>query len=578
MPAQQGQTDEILKVTLTSRILGAHWADDGAAAGGKAAYEVKTQNVGDSAPIKITIKDLEGKTLSTVEGFVLSNLHRGLFTASAANATGGVTFEAELPKHGLKIAGGRLKTGKPIVFSALRFTDPEGKNGLAELPEGKPAACEAKVKGLKEGDKVLVSVHLRTDCVMRNGHLFVEGEVPVKDGKVVLLFTPKVKTRLDAIRVQADLDKEGGTYFQPEYIFVCRAGGVRVVSEPAKAVQELTINFWEYPGQAGSLEGKQVTITGPDGKKETKTIPKNGTIVIPDAKPGNHSVKGEKGLPLTGKILDGKSSGKKLDTETKAKIISKTAWIESGGAGYSALNLDYEFEGKFDFVNGWWKKKQARPDAQNKEVSQSKYFDTPQHVGLSFGLIQFTQQYLLGPLLQEMRKVDRPKFDEIFGKHSDELIKILTASGPTKQFEEELFDNFGNSMGAKKVLRRPSVMPVGSHDLWKPYWTARFEEAGKYPPFQRVQDKMAGRKFLDPIISYGRKKGMSPMSEKTLALLFDRRVQEGNVQVYMDELSNESDEKAYWRSVAAGKGKALRARMNKLMNDAALSWDLKYDL
>ncbi|GEM_PF-1530120 len=298
MSAQQGQTDEILKIKLTSQLLGAAWLHDSVPQNGKAGLEVKTQYVGEGAPIKITYKDMEGKAIGTQEGKVVSNIFRTLYAPSAANATGGVTFEVDMPKHSLKRNGGKLKVGKPIEFSALRFIDATGKKALTEILEGKPAGCEAKVKGMDPHGKVVISVYFRTNWVLSEGALLVEAHVPVKDGKATLFFDPNIKNRMDRVKIQKDLDKEGGTYLQPEFTFAVSAFGVRAVSEPAKAVQTLTLHFWEFPGDAGSLEGKSVTITGPDGKKEKKTIPKDGNITVKKAKGGKHQLTAEKGVAI----------------------------------------------------------------------------------------------------------------------------------------------------------------------------------------------------------------------------------------------------------------------------------------
>src|SRR3989337_2030722 len=104
MTAQQGQTDSILKIQLQSQLLNARWLDAEVAQNGQAGLEVSTSFVGEGAPIKITLKDLEGNTLGAQEGKVLANFYRALYKPAGANTTGGVTFEAELTKHGLKKA------------------------------------------------------------------------------------------------------------------------------------------------------------------------------------------------------------------------------------------------------------------------------------------------------------------------------------------------------------------------------------------------------------------------------------------------------------------------------------------
>jgi hypothetical protein len=102
--------------------------------------------------------------------------------------------------------------------------------------------------------------------------------------------------------------------------------------------------------------------------------------------------------------------GTELNLEEKMKIVRFIALFESGKRPYCAVNRDYEFEGYFDFPKNWHKdKKKAKPDSLNKNVEYSKYSANPRHVGLSFGLIQFTQEYMLGVLVQKMYDADPKK-------------------------------------------------------------------------------------------------------------------------------------------------------------------------
>lgn len=123
MSAQQGQTDSILKVTLPSTLLHARWPDDHVAKGGGARPAVATFHVGEGAPIKLTCKDLSGKTVGALEGKVVSNLHRTAFARNADNTTGGMTFEAGLTKHGLTAMGGAVKVWPPVDFTDPKFPD-----------------------------------------------------------------------------------------------------------------------------------------------------------------------------------------------------------------------------------------------------------------------------------------------------------------------------------------------------------------------------------------------------------------------------------------------------------------------
>jgi hypothetical protein len=69
---------------------------------------------------------------------------------------------------------------------------------------------------------------------------------------------------------------------------------------------------------------------------------------------------------------------------------------------------------------------------------------------------------------------------------------------------------------------------------------------------------------------------MNPLSEKSLSLLFDRKVQQGNVKQYMDSLKKEKDEKKFWDKLANSKGPHIKSRMQSIIANLTLRWDLKY--
>ena len=333
MTSYEGKTDEVLHIKLPSSFLHAIWLADEIAINGKSYLEVLTHWVGNKAPIKITIKDLQGKVVHVKEDEINNNLYQFLYAPSSTNNTGGVTFEVELPVHKKKTMGNLLRIGKPVEISALRFTDFNSEKTLTEIMERVPVACEAKVKGMPIGAKALISVYLRLNSAAQRGALLVEAEVPVEDGKAILYFDPNINNRIAAIKVQQELNKEYGTYLQPEYYFEVITGGVAAVSGPAKAVQNMTMHFWEMPNVAGTLEGKKVTIVYPDGKKEEKTIPKDGNIEFPKTLPGKHKVVVEEGVKVkSGALHDsGKLAwGMKVSAEfrDKVKIICSDLGID----------------------------------------------------------------------------------------------------------------------------------------------------------------------------------------------------------------------------------------------------------
>lgn len=181
---------------------------------------------------------------------------------------------------------------------------------------------------------------------------------------------------------------------------------------------------------------------------------------------------------------------RRLEPADKVRVIERIAEFESSRDRYSAINADGEFEGRF-----------------RNHPAAGRY-----HVGLSFGVVQFTQDSgTLGQLLAHMRDRDRAAFDRIFGPSADELVRVTTAAGPGS----------ADVPGGRSVR----VQPVGGADLWREPWVSRFREAGRHAPFQAVQNQTAATLFLDPMLRFCDWFGLT--SERALTIAVDRAVNMG---------------------------------------------------
>jgi hypothetical protein len=189
------------------------------------------------------------------------------------------------------------------------------------------------------------------------------------------------------------------------------------------------------------------------------------------------------------------------------KIISATIIKESGGR-YDAMNLDGEFKGLFDRA---WQSRHSRNHPASGKV----------HIGLSFGIIQFTQDGgALGKFLQACAQRDKDRFIRIVGPTWMELLEVTTRKGPS-----------GLSTGS---LRGPRVEKVRVRlddeemvvaDLWEHPWTSVFRKIGNDPVFQSVQRELALSEYLRPILPFLKERGL--VSEKSVAVGFDLAVHRG---------------------------------------------------
>jgi hypothetical protein len=133
-------------------------------------------------------------------------------------------------------------------------------------------------------------------------------------------------------------------------------------------------------------------------------------------------------------------------------------------------------------------------------------------VGLSYGLIQFTQESgSLGRLLAMMRDRDAATFRQIFGDHADELIEVTTAPGPPAAESPD--------------GRSARTQPIDGTDLWDEPWISRFRQAGQVTAFQAAQNELAATAYLDPVVGFAGDMGLD--TDRALAMTLDRSVQMG---------------------------------------------------
>ncbi len=180
-----------------------------------------------------------------------------------------------------------------------------------------------------------------------------------------------------------------------------------------------------------------------------------------------------------------------LSIEDRKRTIDHVARFESGRDRYAAINADGEFEGRFG----------------TDHPAYQRY-----HIGLSYGLIQFTQDSgSLGKLLRAMKARDQEAFSRIFGPEAEELLRVTNAEGPGS----------AQSPGGRSAR----VQPVGGADLWTEPWLGRFRQAAEHLPFQAAQYQTASELYLDPVLPYAGWMGLN--SERALAMLLDRCVHMG---------------------------------------------------
>lgn len=215
-------------------------------------------------------------------------------------------------------------------------------------------------------------------------------------------------------------------------------------------------------------------------------------------------------------------NGVKLTENEKKQIIAAVAVCEMNADGFGSINADQEFVGR-------------KFGQKGIAVSYSRIV----HIGLSYGVIQFTQDSgSLGAVLQRMRTKNPSKFVEIFGGGdtaiADNLIQLTTSgradlidkatiplSGQaywnkirkTKEGKEisKLANTDANKdnksdLPTEREIRGKRVQPIApavgaiAIDIWTGVWKTRFLEAGKVVDFQEAQLEEAVEKYMNPIL------------------------------------------------------------------------------
>lgn len=234
------------------------------------------------------------------------------------------------------------------------------------------------------------------------------------------------------------------------------------------------------------------------------------------------------------------------------KIVDCTIARESGG-NYAAMNLDGEFKGKFDRV--WLERHGKKHPASGKC-----------HIGLSFGIIQFTQDGgSLGKLLQRAAKKNPDRFKQVFGPTWQELLEVVTTPGKSGFSQRKL-----RGPRVRKVRVPIDENEMAERDLWEKPWTDKFKRFGKIPEFQAVQRELAIEEYLLPILPTLKEKGW--LSEKAVAVAFDGAVHSGvgGMRSVLNSLASTNEKEALEELASKN------SRRASVINDNDLSyseWD-----
>jgi len=287
MPSFQGQTDQVLRIQVQSLLASVSWLSDRVAAGGLAVAEIMTAYVGNGAPIQLKVMDEKGATIASANGTVQSNLHRSQIPIPADCRAKSLVLEIELPKHSLKGKSGLLAVVPALRFTDLKWTDKDGGALKAIVPD-QVVTCEAKVAGLAEGDMVLVTVFQKRE---HGKTVLLSADAAVKQERVKLPWNHGDTPGVEKIVIQKDLNREGGHYHAPEYLFTVSALGLSAESEAIAHQTWIEYDFGPNP-DAGQTRTARFELA--DGVQQEESVPENGLVRLTQVHPGHVIFKGFK--------------------------------------------------------------------------------------------------------------------------------------------------------------------------------------------------------------------------------------------------------------------------------------------
>jgi len=209
---------------------------------------------------------------------------------------------------------------------------------------------------------------------------------------------------------------------------------------------------------------------------------------------------------LKQKAFQATFNGVTLDRNERLKIVAAVALCESGSSSFTSQNKDTEFS-----------------EMTQLQVSYARIV----HIGLSYGVIQFTQDCgALGEVLKRMQKKNPSKFAEVFGDNWQQLITLTTTgldvhgvnylSGQAywntikdTQRGKHLRDlarqkkiRPSDEIRGKRVQPIPVVKGGKPVDIWEGEWSKRFTAAGNIPDFQDAELQYAVEGYLNNTLPF----------------------------------------------------------------------------
>ncbi|MGB5105196.1 MAG: hypothetical protein WBP29_13565 [Candidatus Zixiibacteriota bacterium] len=276
--------DQKHQIKLESSLVYAEWTKQVAYAKMSAGFEVGTLCVGDGAPVKIAVKSDKGKTVGKAEGTIFKNKYRGAVAISDAVKHGEmISFEAQLPSHGLKGESFRIMVLPEIKVSGLKW-------GADIARRGDFVSIKADIQNAMDDTDVLVTVYEYDNDGAHDK--VIEIPARVKAEKLDILWEYLYIEDTDDIATDEDLSKFGGAYRFPEYFFTITIGDTEI----GKAQESGLLKFKDHIdlfitfNDGTPLSNRNFVIALPDGTSKDGALDDDGRAHYDDVPPGPYKI------------------------------------------------------------------------------------------------------------------------------------------------------------------------------------------------------------------------------------------------------------------------------------------------
>lgn len=280
-----GSSGQTHRFSVDSKLVSAMWMYPRAHSGQESELGVKSIFVGDGASIKITCYTESGKKVLKEEGVILRNRYRGKILIPDKVKEGEmIYFEAELPRHKLKIESNVIPVRAPILVREIGWDRREVRRGDEVM-----IRCEFE-SGVEEGESVMV-------CIYEHNPNSVDIKVigiptVIKDNKIEMKWRFDYQGSTEEICTEEELKPYGKSYHNPDFYFMVIVDGIKVGENKESGLMRFrdSIDICVKDFEGRIIADMDCRVVFADGSRGEYRTDENGRLLIADISPGQLKV------------------------------------------------------------------------------------------------------------------------------------------------------------------------------------------------------------------------------------------------------------------------------------------------